>query len=137
MSYGAKPAILSGRAGAYERHDAEAHCSRLLPPLTLTDSLYLKSVSLASLHVSFTTRYVKKDLPSRTMILEKTQSSDVDDQGRFPRANGSAEVVELKEANKAHATCVMESGVHEHVCLLSLHAPKLPSLRSLASNSQR
>lgn len=69
------------------------------------------------------------------MTSEKTQSNDVDDQGRFPMANGSAEAVEHKEANEAHATHVVESGVHEQVCLLSLHAPKLPSLRSLASNS--
>ncbi|OAA75849.1 Major facilitator superfamily domain, general substrate transporter [Akanthomyces lecanii RCEF 1005] len=51
------------------------------------------------------------------MTSEKTQSNDVDDQGRFPIANGSAEAVEHKDANEAHATHVIESGVHEHMNL--------------------
>lgn len=68
------------------------------------------------------------------MASEKTKSGDVEPQARFPITNNGSGEVEQKEAKEANDDHIIESGVHEHVCIRSLHTPKPPSLSSLASN---
>ncbi|KAJ6786844.1 hypothetical protein PWT90_10660 [Aphanocladium album] len=51
------------------------------------------------------------------MTSEKTKSSDVDPQARYPIANKAAELTQHQEANEAQHAHVKESGVHEHMNL--------------------